>query len=144
MNDYDNTEIQVITLIDKNGKFHGTVIPPKGMNVEDAKRVVLDCIENVKTSETWTWGNVHELLAPYGFSRIGQTFAYEHEVPLNWAVMARKNQKEFKSKLYAVVKTEDEADVICNDLLLQGWNKAYKGKTGLMVNYVAPGSLFND
>lgn len=151
MNNYDNTDIQVITLIDDNQKFHGTVIPPKGMAVDEAKSLVLQCIKQTQESEkfSWlnspSWGKVHELLSTHGFQRVGQTFVCERE-NCNWAVMAHKARKLklTDARLYAVVATEEEADVICDDLKKQGWETVYKQQTNLMVNHVAKGSLHGE
>jgi len=148
---YDNTEIQVITLIDDNQKFHGTVIPPKGMTVDEAKSLVLKCIKQTREPEkfTWlnsaSWGKVHELLSTHGFQRVGQTFVYELENN-NWAVMAHKDRKLklTDARLYAVVETEEEADIICDDLKKQEWGTVYKQQTNLMVNHVAKGSLHGE
>jgi hypothetical protein len=145
MNNYDKTEIQVITLIDDNQKFHGTVVPPPNTSIDQAKQMVLEYIKQVKANDGWTWKDVHQLLSDNGFFRVGQTYVFEHEIHKNWAVMALKSGPTCdyrKPKLYAVVATSEEAVVICDDLRQQGWEIVYKQETNLVVNHVAQGSLY--
>lgn len=148
--DYDMPSVRVISMFDfgpnnqQTPKWHGTLLVPEGMTVEEGRRHVLKCIGAAQLANKggWTWADVHMRLANFGFKRVTQVHVYEHEVNHNWAVMAARQKGD--ATLYAVVGEAEEAEHIIADLQTQGWKVAYKQPSDLMVNHVVPGSLHTD